>query len=154
MTLPSQRQGTAIRRPIPRLVGTVRDVAKQLGVTELTVRRQIKAGKLHAIQIGGSWRIPNSIHDRIQALPMECTLRQVANSLDVSDLTVRRWIKANEIPATKRDRAWVVLRNDLERLLSAATPDAMIQVDLPDQGQDDRDLIDVEGPSGASRLSS
>jgi excisionase family DNA binding protein len=109
-------------RVTPRLVGTIRDTAKQLGVTELTVRRQIKSGKLHAVQIGSSWRIPSSTNERIQELPEECTLHQVANSLDVSDLTVRRWIKNGQLPAMKRNRAWIVLRSDLERLLTAGTP--------------------------------
>jgi excisionase family DNA binding protein len=104
-------------------VGTIRETARRLGVTELTVRRHIKTGKVYAIQIGGSWRIPSSNYVRIQDLPLECTLHQIANSLDVSDLTVRRWIKNGNFPAVKRGRVWVVLRSDLERVLSGGPPD-------------------------------
>jgi excisionase family DNA binding protein len=113
-----------LRRVTPRLVGTIRETAKQLGVTELTVRRHIKNGKLHAIQVGGSWRIPTPNSVRIIELPAECNLHQVANSLDVSDLTVRRWIKSGQFPATKRDRMWVVQRSDLENLLASGTDGA------------------------------
>lgn len=121
MTPPRPPRATlSNHHPTPRLVCTIRDTAKRLGVTELTVRRQIKAGKLPAVQIGGSWRIPTSIHDRILELPTECSLHQVANSLDVSDLTVRRWIRRNQIPAEKRDRSWIIQRADLERLLTVA----------------------------------
>jgi excisionase family DNA binding protein len=112
------------RRVTPRLVVTIRETAKQLGVTELTVRRHIKKGKLHAIQIGGSWRIPIPNSDRIEELPEECNLHQIANSLDVSDLTVRRWIKSGQFPATKRDRMWIVARSDLEELLASGTEGA------------------------------
>jgi len=122
MSQTTDQTSTPSPRVTPRLVGTIRDTAKQLGVTELTIRRHIKSGKLHAVQIGSSWRIPSSTHERIQELPLECSLHQVANSLDVSDLTVRRWIKSRQLPATKRNRAWVISRGDLERLLTAGTP--------------------------------
>jgi excisionase family DNA binding protein len=120
--MPAPQPHNNPRRITPRLVGTIRDTAKQLGVTELTVRRQIKAGKLRAVQIGSCWRIPSATPEKLQELPLECTLHQVANSLDVSDLTVRRWIKAQQLPATKRNRAWVVMRSDLEALLVTGTP--------------------------------
>jgi len=110
-----------LRRVTPRLVVTIRETAKQLGVTELTIRRHIKSGKLHAIQVGGSWRIPTPNSVRISELPDECNLHQIANSLDVSDLTVRRWIKSGQFPATKRDRMWIVKRSDLADLLAAGT---------------------------------
>lgn len=109
-------------RPAPRLVGTIRETANRLGVTELTVRRHIKSGKLYAVQIGGSWRVPSDTHGRIQDLPEECSLHQVANCLDVSSLTVRRWIKNGQFPATKRNRMWVIQRFDLENLLTAGAP--------------------------------
>lgn len=120
--MPAPQPHSNPRRITPRLVGTIRDTAKQLGVTELTVRRQIKAGKLRAVQIGSCWRIPSATPEKLQELPLECTLHQVANSLDVSDLTVRRWIKGKQLPATKRNRAWVVMRSDLEALLTTGTP--------------------------------
>ena len=108
------------RQPAPRLVVTIRDTARRLGVTELTVRRQIKSGKLYAVQIGGTWRIPSSTQDLILELPVECTLNQVATSLGVSELTVRRWIKRKQIPAEKRDRSWIIQRSDLEHLLTTS----------------------------------
>lgn len=86
------------RSVTPQLVATIHDVARQLGVTELTVRRHIKAGRLLAVQVGGSWRIPTDDDGRIHELPLECTVHQVANCLNVSDLTMRRWITAEGFP--------------------------------------------------------
>lgn len=105
------------RSVTPQLVATIHDVARQLGVTELTVRRHIKAGRLLAVQVGGSWRIPTDDGGRIHELPLECTVHQVANCLNVSDLTMRRWITRGGFPATKRGRVWMVQRADLELLL-------------------------------------
>jgi excisionase family DNA binding protein len=92
-------------------------------VTELTVRRHIKAGKLHAVQIGGSWRIPCADRERLEELPLECSLHQVANCLDVSSLTVRRWIKSNQLSATKLNRVWVIKRDELEAILGLEASD-------------------------------
>jgi excisionase family DNA binding protein len=99
------------------LVLTIAATARLLGVSELTVRRRIRAGTLPAVQIGGSWRIPGPSIHRIAELPEKCTIRQIAHSLDVSELTVRRWIKDGHLPATKSDRSWVVDRNDLSEIL-------------------------------------
>lgn len=97
------------RSVTPQLVATIHDVARQLGVTELTVRRHIKAGRLLAVQVGGSWRIPTDDDGRIHELPLECTVHQVANCLNVSDLTMRRWITR-----------WRVSRNQTRARLDGA----------------------------------
>lgn len=110
----------AHRAATPRLVNTIRQAARELGVGELTVRRRLKAGTLRGVQIGGTWRLPGPNYGRIVSLPEECTLHQVANSLDVSDLTVRRWVKQGEVPAHKKSRVWVIFRSDLENLLWGA----------------------------------
>ena len=101
--------------PAPRLVWTTEQAAHRLGVSELTVRRRIKAGVVPAIRIGGTLRIPAT--SAVDHLPVECTVRQVANSLDVSELTVRRWITAGKLPAMKRGRTWRVARRNLAELL-------------------------------------
>lgn len=117
MTAHRDDRGFLDWHPAPRLVGTIRETANRLGVTELTIRRQIKSGKLHAVQIGGTWRIPTGSPERINDLPLECSLHQVANCLDVSGLTVRRWIKSGQFPAHKQDGTWVIDRRDLETIL-------------------------------------
>lgn len=107
------------RRVTPRLVDSVSQAARTLGVSELTVRRHIKLGTVPAVQIGGTWRIPIAEGDRIAQLPEECTIHEVANSFNVSELTVRRWIHGGHFPAAKRGRTWVVLRTDIEGILSS-----------------------------------
>jgi excisionase family DNA binding protein len=41
-----------------RFAYTVAQVAEGFGRSELTIRRWIKAGRLKAVRIGGSWYIP------------------------------------------------------------------------------------------------
>ena len=121
MTMKRDGQDLEASTP-PRLVNTIREMAKLLGVTELTIRRRIKAGTLRGVQIGGSsWRLPGANKDRIYELPVECTPHQVAMSLEVSDLTVLRWIKGGKLSAEKRGRAWYVQRNVLENILWDST---------------------------------
>lgn len=119
------RRRRRVSSPSPRLVLTTEQAARRLGVSELTVRRRIKAGAVRAVRIGGTLRIPMD-GDGLASLPTECTVRQVANSMGVSELTVRRWIKSGELPAAKRGRTWSVLRRDLAALLLG---EAAAQVD-------------------------
>lgn len=74
-----------------------------------------------AVRIGGSVRF---VADSPSLLPPTCTVRQVANSLNVSELTVRRWIASGALPGQKVGGSWAVLRSDLERLLTASTEHA------------------------------
>src|SRR4030088_2401893 len=80
--------------PAPCLVETVVQRARRLGVSPLTVRRRIRTGLDPALQIGGTWRILLADTRSLQHLPPECSVRQIANTLGVSALTVRRWIAA------------------------------------------------------------
>jgi excisionase family DNA binding protein len=100
--------------PAPCLVETVVQRARRLGVSPLTVRRRIRIGLDPAVQIGGTWRILLADATSLQHLPSECSVRQIANTLGVSELTVRRWIAAGAIPAVKRGRAWIISRHSLE----------------------------------------
>jgi excisionase family DNA binding protein len=104
--------------PAPCLVETVRQRARRLGVSELTVWRQLRRGDTSAFRIGGTWRLPGPERGLLDDLPRWCTVRQVANSLAVSELTVRRWIAARELPAMKIGRSWMIPRRHLELLLA------------------------------------
>ncbi len=104
--------------PTPCLVETVQQRAHRLGVSELTVRRRVRCGDTTAFRIGGTWRLPAPDQGSLHDLPQSCTVRQVANSLAVSELTVRRWITAGELPATKIGRTWMIPRYHLEWLLN------------------------------------
>lgn len=111
------------RRPIPPMMEGIASRARRTGVSEVTVRRQVLRGRLGAVQIGGSWRIPLPEAEP-WSLPEYCTVRQVANALEASEVTVRRWIAAGELPATKTGRIWLVPRAALAALVSRAGPSA------------------------------
>ena len=96
----------------------MRQRARRLGVSELTVWRQLRRGDASAFRIGGTWRLPGPERGLLGDLPSWCTVRQVANSLAVSELTVRRWIAAGELPAMKTGRSWTIPRRHLELLLA------------------------------------
>ena len=49
------------------------------------------------------------------------TVREVAELLRVSDLTVRRWIWAGKLPATRVGRVLRIRQSDLERLPRAGS---------------------------------
>jgi excisionase family DNA binding protein len=115
--VPEVDRAVSPRRVSPRLVQSISGAARQLGVTELTIRRRIRDGKLPAVQIGGSWRLRGPGFDRLCELPEECTVRQVAHSLYVAEITLWRWVRDGHIPASKRGRMWMIKRSDLEGLL-------------------------------------
>ncbi|RLE48113.1 MAG: IS607 family transposase [Candidatus Methanomethylicota archaeon] len=50
---------------------TTREVCEILGITNRTLRRWIKEGKIRAVNIGGRWRIPESEIKRILGQPVE-----------------------------------------------------------------------------------
>lgn len=103
--------------PYPCLVETVQQRARRLGLSELTIRRRMRHGSIEAFRIGGTWRLPAPDKGSVHDLPAVCSVRQVANSLAVSELTVRRWINAGDLPAVKTGRTWVIHRSSLEELL-------------------------------------
>jgi excisionase family DNA binding protein len=106
--------------PVPCLVETIQQRARRLGVSELTIRRRVRSGHDGAFHIGGTWRLPAPCDSSVGDLPTRCSVRQTANSLGVSMLTVRRWISSGEIPAVKDGRAWSIPRHYLEDLFDGA----------------------------------
>ena len=49
------------------------------------------------------------------------TIRQTAHALGVSESTVRRWIRADALPAIKVVGTWLVPADDLDALLHPET---------------------------------
>jgi excisionase family DNA binding protein len=96
----------------------VPELAQLLGVSVGTARRRVSAGDIGAVQVGGTWRIPIAGAPGLGALPPWCTVGQVANSLDVSIVTVRRWIRDGDVPAARDGRRWRIPRAYLEGLLT------------------------------------
>jgi excisionase family DNA binding protein len=45
---------------IQRQMYSVKEIAIMLGLSERTIFRLMKAGKIQAVRIGGQWRIPRS----------------------------------------------------------------------------------------------
>jgi excisionase family DNA binding protein len=54
-----------------RFAYTVAQVAEGFGRSELTIRRWIKAGRLNAVRIGGSWYVPAEDLDALLHPPEE-----------------------------------------------------------------------------------
>jgi excisionase family DNA binding protein len=125
---------TVGRRVTPTLFWSVRRAAKHLGVSELTARRYIRDGRLTAVQIGGTWRIPAADHATARELPDQCSIRQIANSLGVSEVSVRRWIRSGAIQAAKFGGAWKIPRHVVEELLDARTGAQAIEAETLSQG--------------------
>ena len=46
-------------------------------------------------------------------------LREAADALGVSEGTIRTWIAAGEIPATKIGGLWIISSDTIDRLLAA-----------------------------------
>lgn len=46
------------------------------------------------------------------------TIREVADYLQADEKTIRRWIKARNLPAFKLGRQWRVAEKDLQRFLN------------------------------------
>lgn len=106
------------RSPAPCLVDTIHGRARRLEVSVITVRRRIKRGDIRASRIGGAWRILAPERGSPSLLPEVCSVRQVANSLDVSELTVQRLIRSGRLNAFKAGQRWWIPRSVLVALLS------------------------------------
>ena len=50
-------------------------------------------------------------------LPEFLSVAEIAGSLSVAEVTVRRWLHAGDLPAVKAGRAFRVRRQDFERWL-------------------------------------
>ena len=109
---------TAESFPAPCLVDTIHGRARRLDVSEITVRRRIKRGDIRAARIGGAWRILAPEKGSPSLLPEVCSVRQVANSLDVSELTVQRLIRSGRLNAFKAGQRWWIPRSVMVALLS------------------------------------
>jgi excisionase family DNA binding protein len=51
-------------------------------------------------------------------LPEFLSVAEIAGSLNVAEPTVRRWLRAGDLPALKAGRAYRVRRDDFERWLT------------------------------------
>ncbi|HEX4219613.1 MAG TPA: helix-turn-helix domain-containing protein [Acidimicrobiales bacterium] len=107
--------------PAPCLVETIDQRARRLGVSPVTIRRRIRSGQDPAFHVGGAWRLLPPGACSIAHLPKHCSVRQVANTLGVSELSVRRQIASGAMPAKKVGRAWLIPRRYLENLLRTAS---------------------------------
>ncbi len=110
--------GRPSRSPAPCLVDTIHGRANRLGVSAMTVRRRIKSGEIRGVRFGGAWRILAPERGSPSQLPEVCSVRQVANSLDVSELTVQRLIRQGRLSAFKAGRRWWIPRNVVVALLA------------------------------------
>ena len=61
---------------------------------------------------------PNDKERGLPPLEPLLTIPNVAEICRVSERTVRRWIKAGELPAIRLGRQWRIVRKDLERIIS------------------------------------
>ena len=81
---------------------SIREAAVRVGVTEKTVRRWIKSGRLHALKIGGQYRITSADLERAMDMPGVSNVhpasthnmdtgqaqgRQASESVDLAPLT-------------------------------------------------------------------
>lgn len=82
------------------------------------------------------------LDERFAGLPDTLTVRQLAEVLGKDRGTVRRWLRAGELPGYLIGSSWVIWRDEIkqalgegrERLLSRAAAG-----DLPDDDDDDLD---------------
>lgn len=58
--------------------------------------------------------------DLLDACPERMTTSEVGELLGVSEQTVLRWLKKNQLPGFRLPRGWIVMREDLREYLRAA----------------------------------
>src|SRR5262249_28926364 len=64
----SERQlaSAARKLPRPRQYASIAETAREFEVSDDVIRKAVADGKIRAIKIGGSWRIPLSEHARLR----------------------------------------------------------------------------------------
>jgi excisionase family DNA binding protein len=106
----------------------VDQVAAELKVSEQAVRKWIKGGELPATRTGHAWRVRREDLDEMIARQEDPDLigaDEIARELKVTTQTVRNWIKAGELPATRIKHAWRVRREDLDEMIARQQGESM-----------------------------
>ena len=95
---------------------STKEVASKLGISNITVRRLIQAGKMKYFKIGPRIRIPSE-----ELAPFEdwVTIDEAAQILGIAPLTVRRMIKRGDLKSTRAGaRLHRIARADVEEIIS------------------------------------
>ena len=101
----------------------VAEFAEQLGETEWQVRHRMNDGEVKVFRVGSVLRIPVREVERILALKEaqkseeqeSLTAMDIAKDLKLSDKTVYRLLRNNEIPCYKKGRSYRTFRSDYEK---------------------------------------
>ena len=89
---------------------TTEEIAVQMGVSTSTVRRWLKANRLHGRRIGKRWLVPPQ--ERVELTPQEA-----AELLRVAPDTVRRWLADGKVPGRQVNRRWQIPRDEMIALV-------------------------------------
>jgi len=55
---------------------SIRSAAGELGISQLTVRRAIRQGRIPAVEVGGVWRIPPSYFEELESRAYSRVVRE------------------------------------------------------------------------------
>lgn len=101
-----------------------KEVCALLDITEPTLRRAIKAGKIKTIYIGRFYRIPSKEIERyLQDDQKLLTVQEAAKLLSVSAITIRSLIKSEKIRAFRLvgKGRFKIAKSEIERITTEGT---------------------------------
>ena len=72
---------------------SIRSAAGELGLSQLSVRRAIRQGRIPAVEVGGVWRIPASYFEELEARAYSRVVREDVAAPLLRDAVVRRRVR-------------------------------------------------------------
>lgn len=103
----------------------IKDAARVMRVAPKTVQRWIQGGKIPMMKMGKSWRISEEdflvwVKEK-KAPPVQrfLSVAKVGYMLDVSPLTIKKWIEKEGLPALKVGKLYRIEKKDLEEWLES-----------------------------------
>lgn len=103
----------------------IKDVAWAMKVVPKTVREWAQSGKIPMVKKGKSWIISEedflawAREKKIPPAQRFLSITEVARMLNVSYVTIKRWIEKEGLPALRVGRLWRVEKGDLEEWLES-----------------------------------
>ena len=97
---------------------TVRTICKELGVSEIRVRRAIEAGKLDTLKLGSRTLVDLDTAREILKPVMEgATIEDVSKETGLNITAIRRGIREGWIPCEKPGKAYVFDLDEVKKAL-------------------------------------
>jgi excisionase family DNA binding protein len=98
---------------------SVKDLNRDLGINERTIRRWLREGVIKGRKIGKEWYITEDNLRRYLSGGMTATVNDIHEILGVNSKKLRRWLREGKLEGHKIEGKWYISVESLKRFLGA-----------------------------------